>query len=153
MGDKEILTACLNSHKDLAHQYLEAANHTDDQQLLHALMSLCQEEQQARLQIYNAMHQRGWYNPAAIDQQQVQKLQQTMNQTRHELRQLSHGQQPFQGSPYFQPSQSQQAGPFQQAGQYQPSGQHQHPGQYQQGQSYNYAGQQRQEYQHPVQVW
>lgn len=85
LSDKEILTDCLASQKHVARDYLACAEHVDDPQLLQVLMNLCAEEQHARLQIYQAMHQRGWYNPQPISPQQVQQAQQQFNQVRQQL--------------------------------------------------------------------
>lgn len=85
LSDRDILTDCLASQKHIAHDYLATADHADDPQLLNVLMNLCAEEHQTRLQIYQAMHQRGWYNPQSISPQQVQQAQQQFSQVRQRL--------------------------------------------------------------------
>jgi len=89
LSDRDILTDCLASQKHIAHDYLACANHADDPQLLNVLMNLCAEEHQTRLQIYQAMHQRGWYNPQPVAVQQVQQAQQQFNQVRQRLQSQS----------------------------------------------------------------
>ncbi|MBO8141178.1 MAG: spore coat protein [Firmicutes bacterium] len=90
LTDKEILTDCLVSQKRLAHDYLACADHTDDPQLLQVLMNLSAEEQQTRLQIFQAMQQRGWYNPQPISPQQVQQAQHNFSQAQQQLYAQSH---------------------------------------------------------------
>lgn len=85
LSDKDMLTAALTNQKVLAEQYLDTADHAASPAYLSLLMDICQQEQQARLQIYQLMHQRGWYTPQSIDQQQLQQARQTFSQVRHEI--------------------------------------------------------------------
>ena len=85
LSDKDMLTAALTNQKVLADQYLDTADHAASPAYLNLLMDICQQEQQARLQIYQMMHQRGWYTPQSIDQQQLQQARQTFSQVRHEI--------------------------------------------------------------------
>jgi len=84
-GDKEILTDCLVAQKNISHHYLMAADHSDDVNLLQTLMEICTDEQNIRLQIYQVMHQRGFYNPARADQQSVSQSVSKITQTLHHL--------------------------------------------------------------------
>ncbi|HYG56892.1 MAG TPA: spore coat protein [Symbiobacteriaceae bacterium] len=83
--DRDLVTDCLVAEKALAHHYSTAVEHTDDGALMQTLMNLCADAQQNRLQIYQLMHRRGWYNPSQADPMTVAQSAQKFTQTHHQL--------------------------------------------------------------------
>lgn len=117
LNDKDLLSAGLAAVKHMTEIYNDLASQTDDPQFARELCDMVSEEHNARIRMFEAMRQRGWYNPQIIDEQQLrqaqQKIQQQIQQT---------GMNQFQSSGSFQ--QPTGAGQFQQTG-------WQHTGQYQ----------------------
>lgn len=72
LTDKELLSDALLTEKYLAHMVESTASQTDDPSLVAELGRIFTQTEQDRLSVYQAMHQRGWYNPQAIDAQQLQ---------------------------------------------------------------------------------
>lgn len=116
LTDKEVLSLLLAQQKHLAEEYNHTASHTDDPQLLQTLTNLMADEHRTRLQIYQAMHQRGWYNPKSIDQNQIEQAKQKFSQTRQRLQSLvtqANGHTPTNQFGWTAPSQQTQV-PYQQ---------------------------------------
>lgn len=88
LSDRDMLTDCLLTEKHLAQQYLAAADHIDDPALLQTIMNICTDEQQCRLNIYELMNHRGWYNPAQADAQTVSQSIQNFQQTQQQLQRI-----------------------------------------------------------------
>lgn len=87
MTEKDILGCALQAQKHLSHLYHATTEHVDDPSLLRELFSLMQEEQELRLQVYQMMHQRGWYSPRPIDDQQLQQAKNQFSSVRTRLQQ------------------------------------------------------------------
>jgi spore coat protein F len=87
MKEKDVLGSALSSQKHISHAYHAACEHVDDPHLLRELCSLMEEEQELRLQVYQAMHQRGWYNPKTISNQQLQQAKQQFQQMQQQIQQ------------------------------------------------------------------
>lgn len=88
MSDKDTLGLLLSLQKFMAAEYDKTASHTDDPALLQTLTNIIAEEQRTRLSIYEAMHQRGWYNPKQIEQSQIDQARQKFQQTSQQLRNI-----------------------------------------------------------------
>ena len=108
MNEKDIITSALCSQKHISHAYHAACEHVDDPRLLNELLSIMDDEQKLRLHVYQAMHQRGWYNPQPIDDQQLQQAKNEFNsmkqnqQSTFNSRQQSASQQPTQDQTWHQ---------------------------------------------------
>ncbi len=87
MTEKDVLGWALASQKHIAHNYLATAEHTDNIALMRELFSIMQEEHEMRLQIYQMMHQRGWYSPKIIDESQLQQAKNQFSSIRGRLQQ------------------------------------------------------------------
>src|SRR5690625_2737003 len=79
--------------------YLATADHTDSMPLLRELFSIMQEEQEMRMQIYQMMHQRGWYSPKMIEETQLQQAKNQFSSVRGRLQQQTQQLQQQQGWP------------------------------------------------------
>lgn len=121
LSDKEILTLLLLQQKVLAEEYNHTANHTDDPALLQTLTQINTEKQQNRLQIYQAMNQRGWYNPQPIDENQLNQAKQKFSQSRTKIQSITSSQPNRFGqqTPSQQPTFTQQQ-PWANQGSFQP---------------------------------
>ncbi|NLN20325.1 MAG: spore coat protein [Firmicutes bacterium] len=78
LTDKDILSSGLLAVKHMAMLYNDVASHTDDPKLVQEMSEMINEEHHARIRVFEAMRQRGWYNPKPIDQQQLQQAQQQL---------------------------------------------------------------------------
>lgn len=87
LNDEQALNVAIAAQKHMAHLYNACAEHASDPQMLQELVSLLGEEQELRLQVYQAMNQRGWYNPQPISQQQLDQAKQSFQQKQQSLRQ------------------------------------------------------------------
>ncbi len=87
MRDKDITSDLLLYEKHLAEMCLDAASQTDDQTLLRDLLSCLEECQMHRLQLFQAMNARGWYNPAFMDPQDILRSRQHLAQAQQEMQQ------------------------------------------------------------------
>lgn len=106
MNDREVTNAALATIKHLSHLYHGLSEHTANEALLREATSLMTEKQNMRLRVFQAMNQRGWYNPQLISPTQVQQHRQQMHQAFHELQHsLTHSQSALTG--WQQPFQSQ----------------------------------------------
>lgn len=107
LTDKDILSSALLSVKSMTHAYNEAASQTDDPQLVRELCEMISEEHNARMAIFEAMRQRGWYNPQLIDQQQLRQAQQRFGQMSQATTQSWTAPQPQQMGDWRQPGSTQ----------------------------------------------
>ncbi|KXS37738.1 Coat F domain-containing protein [Candidatus Frackibacter sp. WG12] len=61
--DKDILNDMLMTEKYVSNSYENSVLESANPQLRQALQHIQKEEQQHAEQVFNAMQQRGWYNP------------------------------------------------------------------------------------------
>ncbi|MGI6082136.1 MAG: spore coat protein [Limnochordia bacterium] len=78
LTDKDILSSGLLAIKHMAMLYNDVASQTDDPKLVQEMSEMINEEHHARIRVFEAMRQRGWYNPKPIDQQQLHQAQQQL---------------------------------------------------------------------------
>ena len=74
MDDKTILLDCLKDQKFLATNYTTMATEAASSCLLQDALKICQEEVRINYDIFNLMHERGWYAVTPADQQEISKL-------------------------------------------------------------------------------
>ena len=74
-NDKNLLQDCLKDQKFLAGSYITMATEVACNQLLQDTMKVCQDEININYDIFNLMHQKGWYPVAAAEQQKIQRAQ------------------------------------------------------------------------------
>lgn len=89
LTEKDILGWALASQKQMAHAYLATVEHTDNLAFMRELFSIMQEEHEMRMQIYQMMHQRGWYSPKIIEESQLQQAKNQFSSIRGRLQQQS----------------------------------------------------------------
>lgn len=73
--DKTLLWDCLKDQKFLAGNYTTMATEVACNGLLQDTMKVCQEEININYDIFNLMHQKGWYPTPAAEQQKIQQAQ------------------------------------------------------------------------------
>src|SRR5690625_2076825 len=110
LTEKDVLGWALGSQKHIAHAYLATVGHTDNIALLRELFSIMQEEHEMRLQIYQMMHQRGWYSTKIIEESQLQQAKNQFSSICGRLQQQSQQWQQQQGWRATQPDWQQQQG-------------------------------------------
>lgn len=74
-NDKSLLQDFLKDEKFLAGSYTTMATEVSGNQLLQDTMKVCQDEININYDIFNLMHQKGWYPVAAAEQQKIQQAQ------------------------------------------------------------------------------
>ena len=126
LTDKDLIQILLNEHKLMASAMTNCILESSNQQLRHDCMNLLNRDFEHQKMIFDAMHQRGWYQVQAAQPQDIQRAQQTLNQQQQELRQHQHLQQPQSGQQQFgqtfnQPSMGHQPSMGQQHFGYQPN--------------------------------
>lgn len=106
MSDKDVLGSALTILKHQSHMYHGLSEQTGNLAFLREVSSLMQEKQEQRLRVFQAMNQRGWYNPQLISNQQLQQHKsQTASQQRQLQQQLQqHVSSPNTGHTQWQPS-------------------------------------------------
>lgn len=105
LTDKEIMECALTALKHSAHLYHGLSEHTGSAYLLREVSQLLNAKQEMRLAVFQAMNERGWYNPRLIAPDQ---LQQHVHMAAQELQGLR---QRFQGAaPAWNPAPPQPAG-------------------------------------------
>lgn len=92
LNDKDAMTTALAMLKQQAHNYHSLTDHTGDMSFLREISSLWQQKQEQRLRVFEAMNQRGWYNPQLISNQQLQQEQNKMTSQQQQLQQQFQGQ-------------------------------------------------------------
>jgi len=73
--DKNLLLDCLKDQKFLAGNYATMATEVACNHLLQDTMKVCQDEININYDIFNLMHQKGWYPLAAAEQKKIQQAQ------------------------------------------------------------------------------
>lgn len=101
LTDKDVMDCALTSLKHLSHVYHGLSEHVGNAYLLREVSQIMNEKQELRLRVFQAMNQRGWYNPRLIDNQQIQQHIQSMSQQLGRLQQQVSGTQAqAQANPY-----------------------------------------------------
>ena len=77
---QEIINDLLTTEKHTTAAYNTFVTETDCPNLRQTLMSIQQDEQRIHEDLFNAMSQRGWYNPPRAQSQQVQDAKTRFNQ-------------------------------------------------------------------------
>jgi hypothetical protein len=115
ISDKELLSAGLFATKHMAMVYNNTASETDDLQIAGELCQMISDEHTARIRLFEALRQRGWYNTQLIEQQQLQTAQQQLSQQLRPMQaQAGAVQQTWQGpSTYSQLGNTQQSRSYQ----------------------------------------
>ncbi len=85
MTEQELINDLLSTEKHTTSAYNTFVTETDCQNLRQTLMSIQQDEQRIHEDIFNAMNQRGWYNTAKAQDQQVQAVKTHFNQIKAQL--------------------------------------------------------------------
>lgn len=87
MTDRDVMNCALTALKHMSHVYHGLSEHTGSSVLLSDVAALMNEKQTLRLKVFQAMNQRGWYNPELIGTPQIEQHKQKMNQTFQQLEQ------------------------------------------------------------------
>jgi spore coat protein CotF len=74
--DQEILTDMLSDQKQSTGLYNTYAGECVCQGLKSDMLNILRDEQSIQSSIFGEMHKRGWYEPAAAEQQQVNQTRQ-----------------------------------------------------------------------------
>ncbi len=69
--DREIMDDVLMSQKHITDVYNTFSNECVNQQLQADMMSILKEEHNMQFDVFSDMQKRGWYSPAAAEQQKV----------------------------------------------------------------------------------
>lgn len=69
--DREIMDDVLTSQKHITGVYNTFSNECVNQQLQADMMSILKEEHNMQFDVFSDMQKRGWYSPAAAEQQKV----------------------------------------------------------------------------------
>lgn len=75
-GDKEILTDALNSEKHITSNYNTFANECANPNLRTTLMQLLNDEHAIQFDVFNEMHNRGFYPTPMAEQQKIEQAKQ-----------------------------------------------------------------------------
>lgn len=70
-SDREIMDDVLTSQKHITGVYNTFSNECVNQQLQADMMSILKEEHNMQFDVFSDMQKRGWYSPAAAEQQKV----------------------------------------------------------------------------------
>lgn len=73
MNDRDIINDVLATEKYLAHGYNTAVNEASTDELFQTQLKMLNEVHQAQRNLYNLMHQKGWYKLDNADAMQVSK--------------------------------------------------------------------------------
>lgn len=87
MTDRDVMNCALTALKHMSHVYHGLSEHTGSSALLSDIATLMNEKQTMRLKVFQAMNQRGWYNPELIHPPQIEQHKQQMNQMFQQLQQ------------------------------------------------------------------
>lgn len=71
LSDREIMDDVLTSQKHITGVYNTFSNECVNQQLQADMMSILKEEHNMQFDVFSDMKKRGWYSPAAAEQQKV----------------------------------------------------------------------------------
>lgn len=71
LTDREIMDDVLTSQKHITGVYNTFSNECVNQQLQADMMTILKEEHNMQFDIFSDMQKRGWYSPAAAEQQKV----------------------------------------------------------------------------------
>lgn len=71
LTDREIMDDVLTSQKHITGVYNTFSNECVNQQLQADMMSILKEEHNMQFDVFSDMQKRGWYSPAAAEQQKV----------------------------------------------------------------------------------
>lgn len=85
MTEQEMINDLLTTEKQVTAAYNTFVSETDCPNLRQTLMSIQQDEQRIHEDIFNAMKQRGWYNPPKAPDQDVQNAKNHFNQIKSQL--------------------------------------------------------------------
>ncbi len=69
--DREIMDDVLTSQKHITDVYNTFSNECVNQQLQADMMTILKEEHNMQFDVFSDMQKRGWYSPAAAEQQKV----------------------------------------------------------------------------------
>ncbi len=76
LSEREMMEDCLQTQKKIAAGYNNCAGECTDDQLRTAFVSILSEEQDVSGKIFDAMSNRGWYQPKTAEQSEVTKIRQ-----------------------------------------------------------------------------
>ncbi len=71
LTDREIMDDVLTSQKHITGVYNTFSNECVNQQLQADMMTILREEHNMQFDVFSDMQKRGWYSPAAAEQQKV----------------------------------------------------------------------------------
>ncbi len=71
LTDREIMDDVLTSQKHITGVYNTFSNECVNQQLQADMMTILKEEHNMQFDVFSDMQKRGWYSPAAAEQQKV----------------------------------------------------------------------------------
>lgn len=69
--DREIMDDVLTSQKHITDVYNTFSNECVNQQLQADMMTILKEEHNMQFDVFSDMQKRGWYSPAAAEQQKI----------------------------------------------------------------------------------
>lgn len=75
--EKDIFTDALDSEKGATNLYNTFSNECVNPEVRNAMLDLLNEEHSIQFDVFNAMHDRGYYPTPAADAQKVAQLKQT----------------------------------------------------------------------------
>ncbi|MEE1030865.1 MAG: spore coat protein [Ruminococcus sp.] len=78
--DKEILTDGLSTQKATTDKFNTSANECVHPQVRDTMMKILEQEHSIQYEVFNMMHQRGFYETPAADMQKVQQAKQKFAQ-------------------------------------------------------------------------
>ena len=78
--DKEILTDGLSTQKATTDKFNTSANECVHPQVRDTMMKILEQEHSIQYEVFNMMHQRGFYETPAADMQKVQQAKQSIPQ-------------------------------------------------------------------------
>lgn len=87
MKEKEMVNDALASQKYLTSSYNTAATEATNSQLRQDFRNILSDEHKYQEQLFNIMNQKGWYNPAQADQEQLNQAQTKYTQMQNQMQQ------------------------------------------------------------------
>lgn len=87
MNDKDILGSVLTDLKHTSHCYHSLGEQTGNVGFLKEVCSILQEKEEQRIRVFQAMNQRGWYNPQLINNEQLQQAKSKATSTQQQMQQ------------------------------------------------------------------
>jgi Spore coat protein len=85
MSEREVLTDLLFSEKKITNNYDIYSNEANNTNLRNELLGILNSEHDIHNKLYDAMSQKGWYNPSNANPQDIQKSKQNFQNIKNQL--------------------------------------------------------------------